>query len=109
MIVGSGNIVHNLAMFRQTIGSRPDWATAFQSRINSAVVANHHAALTQFAPDDTAASNAINSAEHHLPLLYTVGARLPDDEVRVFNDTIDGALSMTCYLIGDSRWSTGLH
>ncbi|MDE2413059.1 MAG: hypothetical protein KGM18_14925, partial [Sphingomonadales bacterium] len=54
-----------------------------------------------FAPDDQPAAAAINSAEHYLPLLPIIGARLPGDEVGVFNDTIDGALSMTSYLIGD--------
>ena len=102
LIVGSGNVVHNLSLWRQFAGTRPDWAVDFQTRVNTAVAAGDHAALTRFAPDDTAAANAINSAEHYLPLLYPVGARLPGDEVGVFNDTIDGALSMTCYLIGDT-------
>ncbi len=102
LIVGSGNIVHNLGLWRQFAGSRPDWAVDFQNRINAAVIAGDHAALTTFAPGDQAAATAINSAEHYLPLLYPVGARLPGDQVGVFNDTIEGALSMTCYLIGDT-------
>ena len=69
--------------------------------INAAVTTGDHAALTTFAPGDEAAGAAINSAEHLLPLLYAVGARLPGDQVGVFNDTVDGALSMTSYLIGD--------
>ncbi|QVM82541.1 4,5-DOPA dioxygenase extradiol [Novosphingobium decolorationis] len=101
MIVGSGNVVHNLRLYHATHGTKPDWATAFQDRINAAVIANDHAALTQFARDDQAAANAINSGEHYLPLLYAVGARLPEDEVGVFNDSIDGALSMTSYMLGN--------
>ena len=91
LIVASGNVVHNLALWRQFAGTRPDWA----------VVGGDTAALIIFAPDDQGAHASINSAEHYLPLLYAVGARLPGDEVGVFNDTIDGALSMTSYLIGD--------
>lgn len=102
LIVGSGNVVHNLRLWRQYAGTRPDWAVDFQTRINQAVTAGDRAALTDFAPDDHAANAAINSAEHYLPLLYVVGARLPGDAVGVFNDTIDGALSMTSYLIGDT-------
>ncbi len=83
------------------MGTRPDWAVEFQQRITCAVEADDRAALSTFASDDRAAALAINSAEHYLPLLYTVGARLPGDAVGVFNDTIDGALSMTSYLIGD--------
>jgi 4,5-DOPA dioxygenase extradiol len=109
LIVGSGNVVHNLALWRQYAGTKPDWATGFQNRITAAVLAGDHAALTAFAPEDQAANAAINSAEHYLPLLYTVGAQLPGDEVGVFNDTIDGALSMTSYLIGDTGLLKTLH
>ena len=109
LIVGSGNIVHNLGLWRQFAGTRPDWAVDFQSRVNAAVIAGDHVALTTFAPGDDAAAAAINSAEHYLPLLYCVGARLPRDEVGVFNDTIDGALSMTCYLIGDTALLKSVH
>lgn len=101
LIVGSGNVVHNLRLWRQLAGSRPDWAVEFQQRINAAVIADDAAALTNFAPDDQAANAAVNSAEHYLPLLYAVGARLPGDAVTVFSDSVDGALSMTSYLIGD--------
>ena len=109
LIVGSGNIVHNLGLWRQFAGTRPDWAVDFQGRVNAAVMAGDHVALTTFGPGDEAAAVAINSAEHYLPLLYPVGARLPGDEVGVFNDTIDGALSMTCYLIGDAALLKSVH
>ena len=102
LIVASGNVIHNLALWRQYAGTQPAWALDIRERVTRAVVANDHAALTRFAPDDQAAAAAINSAEHYLPLLYAVGARLPGDEVGVFNDTLDGALSMTSYLIGDT-------
>lgn len=101
LIVGSGNVVHNLALWRQTAGTRPDWAVAFQNRINLAMSAGDEAALTGLAPDDPAASAAVNSGEHYLPLLYIAGARLPGDDAAIFNDTIDGALSMTSYWLGE--------
>ncbi|MFC0589125.1 4,5-DOPA dioxygenase extradiol [Novosphingobium aquiterrae] len=102
LIIGSGNIVHNLRLWRQFAGTRPDWAVSFQDRINDAVRNGDNYALTAFAPDDRAAADAINSAEHYLPLLPIVGARLPGDDVGVFNDSVDGALSMTSYLVGDT-------
>ncbi|MDE2596847.1 MAG: 4,5-DOPA dioxygenase extradiol [Sphingomonadales bacterium] len=108
LIVGSGNVVHNLALWRQSQGTVPDWAADFTRRVNAAVSEGDSTALTRFAPDDSAAGMAINSAEHYLPLLYTVATRLPGDEVAVFNDTIDGALSMTSYLIGDAALADGL-
>lgn len=108
LIVGSGNIIHNLRLWRQTIGTRPDWALEFRDRINAAVTANDLSSLTRFAADDRAAALAINSAEHYLPLLYAVGARLPGDEVGFFNDTVDGSMSMTSVLFGDTGLLTGI-
>jgi 4,5-DOPA dioxygenase extradiol len=101
LLISSGNVVHNLREYGRTRGTLPDWAVEFQGRITRAVEAEDRAALTTFAADDQAAAIAINSAEHYLPLLYAVGARLPGDQVGVFNDSIDGAMSMTSYLIGD--------
>lgn len=108
LLVASGNVVHNLGEYMRTRGTRPAWAVEFQQRITAAVQADDRTALNTFAPDDQAAALAINSAEHYLPLLYAVGWRLPGDAVGVFNDTIDGGLSMTSYLLGDTQVLTGI-
>jgi 4,5-DOPA dioxygenase extradiol len=102
LLVGSGNVIHNLALYRQSIGMVPEWADRFRARINAALLAGDDAALFTFPAGDDDAAKAINSAEHYLPLLYTAGARLPGDEVGLFNDTVDGALSMTSVLFGDA-------
>lgn len=103
LIIGSGNVIHNLTIWRAVAGTQPDWATEFQARSNAAIVSADLDALTRFAPDDEAARLAINSGEHYLPLLVALGARRPDDSIGLFNDTLDGALSMTSALIGDTR------
>ncbi len=108
LIVGSGNVVHNLALWRQTAGTRPDWAVSFQNRINLAMSDGTDAALTDLAPDDRAAAAAVNSGEHYLPLLYVAGARLPGDNAEIFSDTIDGALSMTSYWLSDTPLPAGV-
>ncbi|HEX8055898.1 MAG TPA: 4,5-DOPA dioxygenase extradiol [Novosphingobium sp.] len=100
LIVASGNIVHNLALWRQSAGTQPGWALDFRARTNAAILAGDDAALLHFADDDDAAAKAINSGEHYLPLLYALGTRRPDDGTKLLNDTLDGALSMTSVLIG---------
>lgn len=102
LIVASGNIVHNIALYRQTAGTQPDWAVDFRARTSAAILAGDDAALLRFAPDDRAAAYAINSGEHYLPLLYALGARRAGDGTAVFNDTLDGALTMTSVLVGDT-------
>jgi len=108
LIVASGNIVHNLALWRQSAGTLPDWATDFRARANAAILSGDHGALTGLAPDDRPAQLAINSGEHFLPLLYTLGTRQEGDDVALFNDTLDGALSMTSVLIGDTAVLDGI-
>jgi 4,5-DOPA dioxygenase extradiol len=108
LLIGSGNIVHNLALWRQSAGTVPAWADGFRTRINAALVARDHAALTRFSSEDDAAARAINSGEHYLPLLYAAGASDANDEVGLFNDRVDGALSMTSVLFGDADRLDGI-
>lgn len=108
LIIGSGNIVHNLSLWRQVAGTQPDWALDFRARSNAAILAGDDAALMNIAADDRAAALAINSAEHYLPLLYVLGARLPGDGTALFSDTLDGALSMTSVLVGDTALLAGI-
>jgi hypothetical protein len=92
----SGNVIHSLALWRQAAGTCPDWAPDFRARSNAAILAGDTAALTSLAPTDRAAQLAVNSGEHFLP------PRREGDDVALFNDTLDGALSMTSVLVGDT-------
>ncbi|WP_324742929.1 4,5-DOPA dioxygenase extradiol [Tsuneonella sp. CC-YZS046] len=103
LIAGSGNIIHNLALWRQSAGTVPAWADSFRNRMNAALRGGDETSLTQFAAEDEEARAAINSGEHYLPLLYPLGARGEEDDVAIFNDSIDGSLSMTSVLWGDAR------
>jgi 4,5-DOPA dioxygenase extradiol len=103
LIVASGNVIHNLALWRQSQGTVPDWATSFRNRINAAIETGDRAALLDLSAED--ARLAVNSGEHYLPLLYAAGARLPGDGAVIFNDTIDGALAMTSVSVGDAAYA----
>lgn len=102
LIIGSGNVIHNLALWRQAAGTQPDWAIDFRARTNAAILSGDDDALIHLSPDDRAAELAVNGGEHYLPLLYVLGARLPGDDTALFNDTLDSALSMTSVLVGDT-------
>jgi 4,5-DOPA dioxygenase extradiol len=108
LLVGSGNIVHNLAEWRNARGREPEWALEFGTRIRQAIIDEDTTALTAFGPDDRAAALAVNSGEHYLPLLFTIGARLPGDDLGFFNETVDWALSMTSVLLGDTSLLGGI-
>ena len=108
LLVASGNIIHNLALWRESAGAVPAWAEDFRTRSNAAILSDDRTALTRFAAEDRAATLAINSAEHYLPLLYAIGTRRSGDGVTLFNDTLDGSLSMTSVLVGDTRLLNGI-
>ncbi len=100
LIVGSGNIVHNLRMARFD-DSAYDWAVEFDQRIANWVEQNDHEPIIHFEGGDQAASLAINSAEHYVPLLYSLALKDEDDSVSFFAEKVmGGSISMRSVKIG---------
>jgi 4,5-DOPA dioxygenase extradiol len=74
LIVGSGNVVHNLDAMRRADGVPPyDWATRFEERIAAAALAGDEATLCDLDGPDAVASAP--SVEHYLPMLYAFAQR----------------------------------
>jgi 4,5-DOPA dioxygenase extradiol len=106
LIMGTGNIVHNLrAMNWGDAACAPyDWAARFNDEIRAAITENQPERAVAFAKMEREAPLAAPTPEHFWPLLYVLGARLPTDKVRLFNDRIEhGSLGMTSVLIEDAR------
>jgi 4,5-DOPA dioxygenase extradiol len=100
LILGSGNIVHNLGLVNWE-GQPFDWAVEFDERVKQCILAEDYEPLVHYENQGRAAALAINSAEHYLPLLYVLGARDPGEPVSFFNDQIfAGSLSMRCLRAG---------
>lgn len=97
LIVGSGNVVHNLSMinFGQAT-SGFDWAVRFQERVKKIIASGEDRALTDFQNMGPDADRSIPGADHFLPLLYVLGARdLQDDAVEFITpQCVFGSLSM---------------
>lgn len=106
LILGSGNIVHNLREIVLVNGdfNKPfgfDWAVQAGNLLKKLILENRHAELTAYAALSDEVRMAIPSPEHFLPLLYVLAAKQPDDRVALFNDDIlAGSLSMTSLLVG---------
>jgi 4,5-DOPA dioxygenase extradiol len=98
LIVGSGNIVHNLrdafGRMRRGDGQTPDWASSFDADAERAIV-QHDAAYLARAHQDGRGRDAHPTPEHYLPLLYVVGAASDADRVSFPIKGFDaGSLSM---------------
>jgi 4,5-DOPA dioxygenase extradiol len=85
LIVGSGNIVHNLRYMHPT-QSYP-WAADFDKHIETCLSSRDHASLAAFETHPLT-RQAHPSTEHFLPLLYTVGASRATDKLSFFNAEI---------------------
>ncbi len=101
LILGSGNIVHNLRAIRG-VGAEPwPWAVQFDEAVKSALLRADDAALIdyqQLAPD---AALSVPTVEHYLPLLYVVAQREADDSVTFPVEGLDlGSLSMRAVALG---------
>lgn len=104
LIIGSGNMVHNLGLVAWDRLNEPfglDWALEARERMNRAITTGDHAPLIAFHTQGRAFQLAINSGEHFLPLLYALALQRPDERATLFNDhAIAGSLTMTSVRIG---------
>lgn len=104
LIIGSGNIVHNLRMvewkrLNDTFGF--DWAIEANEKIKNFILDGNHQQLINFRSQGKAFDLAIPTPEHYLPLLYTFALQDKNEEVKLFNDKpVAGSLFMTSLKIG---------
>ncbi len=93
LIVGSGNIVHNLRAMKRDAepGQSYSWAAEFDQKIALQIEQKQLAALTGFQSLGQVAQLAHPTYEHYLPLLYAAGATDAKDNARFFNANFQGA------------------
>ncbi|QCR21246.1 4,5-DOPA dioxygenase extradiol [Pontibacter sp. SGAir0037] len=102
LIIGSGNIVHNLRTinWQQKEGGY-DWAEEVNESVKNLILQDNHRPLQQFEKLGSAAALAIPTPEHYLPLLYTLGVKEEGEQVSFLNDKLlMGSLSMTSVKVG---------
>jgi 4,5-DOPA dioxygenase extradiol len=99
MILGSGNVVHNLSRVNWDMESGYPWAQEFDSYIKNGVIERNYKDVIDYKKAGSSAEMAFYTPDHFAPLLYVLGASQENDRLTVFNDSCTmGALSMTCYL-----------
>lgn len=104
LILGSGNMVHNLRMVDWNMIQTDkgfDWAYQINDRFKQLITEKDHKALVQYEKLGREAQMAIPTPDHYLPLLYTLGLQTGRDGVSFFNDyATGGSLTMTSVKIG---------
>ncbi len=103
LILGSGNMVHNLRMisWQMMNGGGYDWALQMNDKFKELIMSNEHKPLMNYQNLGKEAMLAIPTPEHYLPLMYTLGLQNKHEKVSLFNDkAIGGSLTMTSVRIG---------
>ena len=105
LIVGSGNIVHNLRMVSwqhlNTVGFAYDWAKEADETMKKYILDRNHQPLIDFRNQGKAFDLAIPSPEHYLPMIYALALQEDQEDISIFNDqAVAGALTMTSFKIG---------
>jgi 4,5-DOPA dioxygenase extradiol len=99
LIVGSGNIVHNLRMLRWT-DEAYEWAVEFDEQIKQAILAGDHDTIINYERLGELARLAVPTDEHFLPLLYVLACQ-ENEAVSFFAEKVTlGAISMRSLRVG---------
>ncbi len=105
LIIGSGNMVHNLGMVAWDKINEPnygyDWALQMNEIFKALITDSNHKNLINYESLGAAAKLAIPTPEHYWPLLYVLGLQGKNEPVSFFNDkAVLGAITMTSVKIG---------
>lgn len=105
LIIGSGNMVHNLRMIDWRNMDTPhfgfDWAIEMNELFKNKISTNDHKSLIDYQSLGEKARLAIPTPDHYYPLIYTLALQDKKDDILFFNDKmVGGSLNMTSVKIG---------
>ena len=99
MIIGSGNIVHNLGMIDWG-GKAYDWAIEFDEKIKKLIDERDHSAVINYDKLGRIAQLAVPTNDHYLPLLYSLALQEKNETISYFNEKCEmGSMSMRSLII----------
>ena len=100
LIVGSGNIVHNLREIEWE-DTAYDWALEFDARLKELILSGDHRSIIDYSKLGRSARLAVPTPEHYLPLLYVLGTGDEAEGLAFFADKVTlGSMSMRSVKIG---------
>ncbi|MDD8016916.1 MAG: 4,5-DOPA dioxygenase extradiol [Bacteroidota bacterium] len=99
LIIGSGNIVHNLRTINFS-GKPYDWAVEFDEKIKQLVLDKNHSPIINYKTIGDSAKLAVPTNDHYLPLLYSIALQEKNEHGTFFNEQTDlGSVSMRSLII----------
>jgi len=101
LILGSGNVVHNLRRisWEESAPVMP-WAANFSAWFNEKLLAKDYTQLVEHSRDSEDGKLAIPTTDHYIPCLYTLGASLGEEPKIEYDEIQNGSIAMTCFSFG---------
>ena len=102
LIVGSGNVVHNLGRIQWADDAPPyDWAVRFNDKVRGFLATRNHEPLIAFETLSEDARLSVPTPDHYLPLLYVIAQQGPDETISFPVDGIEyGSVGMLAVAVG---------
>jgi 4,5-DOPA dioxygenase extradiol len=102
LIVGSGNVVHNLERIQWTEDAKPyDWAVRFNDTVRGFLAAHEHGSLIDYLSLGEDARLSVPTPEHYLPLLYIIALQSGHEGISLPIDGIEyGSIGMLTAVVG---------
>jgi len=102
LIIGSGNIVHNLGLIDFDIDAKPfGWAVNFDEQVKQCLVSGNHKKLINYLELGKEAAYAVPTQDHYLPMIYSIGLQTKDEPLKFIHEGFQhGSVSMRAIQIG---------
>jgi 4,5-DOPA dioxygenase extradiol len=106
LIVGSGNLVHNLHAYAwgRHAPEPYDWAVQFETEAKELMLAGEFKPLIEYEKLGKKALLSVPTPEHYLPLLYVIASRQPGELINFPIEGVDGgSISMLAVQVGNTK------
>jgi 4,5-DOPA dioxygenase extradiol len=101
LIIGSGNIVHNLRQIDFDENAKPfPWAIEFDEYIKDALLRKDRDRLLRYKELSPVSRLAVPTNDHYLPFLYSAALQEDDEQIKFIHESIrNGSISMRCFMV----------
>jgi 4,5-DOPA dioxygenase extradiol len=102
LIIGSGNIVHNLGIVDFEVDAEPfDWAVKLDEVVKQNLVSGNHNLLINYKELGKEAMYGVPTLDHYLPMIYALGLQRKEDKLKFIHEGFqNGSISMRAFQIG---------
>lgn len=102
LIIGSGNIVHNLSLLDFDVDAKPfQWTVKFDEKIKQLLISGNHERLINYLEIEKEAFYAVPTLDHYLPMIYAIGLQKKEDSLKFIHEGFQhGSVSMRSLQIG---------